>query len=194
LEHVTLLPNTHLDGGTLNNAQVMDGVTLTNLTLGDNTPLSSNVIIGEGVRFGSNNQIPIGTNLTAAFSSGNTLSLQTEVISGPVLTLLQQLNQIPDLQNNQWQFEQNPVNGQLQLTMAGIRFALLPISVMQVGTDQPAGMTINPDDSIRYCHQLWARNFGATDDSRPGGVSTGIRVGERSGTNHAGRCGASESQ
>ncbi len=150
LESVTISPNTHLDGGTLNNAQVMDGVTLTNLTLGDNILLSSNVIIGEGVRFGSNNQIPIGTNLTAAFSSGNTLSLQTEVVSGPVLTLLQQLNQLPDLQNNQWQFEPNPLNGQLQLTREGIRFALLPVSVMQVGTDQPAGMTINPDDSIRF--------------------------------------------
>jgi hypothetical protein len=34
--------------------------------------------------------------------------------------------------------------------MEGIRFALLPVSVMQVGTDQPVGMTINPDDSIRF--------------------------------------------
>jgi hypothetical protein len=64
--------------------------------------------------------------------------------------LLKQINALPKLKDNDWLIEQNPNNGQLELTIEGVYFVLIPVQVTQVSSQEPAGLTVHDDDSLTF--------------------------------------------
>jgi hypothetical protein len=166
-QDVSLTPDTQISGGRLKGkitgdadapalikeAKIFEGSQLSYVTIGDNTQVAKGVKIGAGVRFTYQNQIPTGTDLTAALvvnfadKSKPTIDMNTDVlINAP--TLLEQINELSEMKDSYWQLVQKPENGQLELTIEGIRFAVLPVQVKQ--TNSHAKLTINPDGRVIF--------------------------------------------
>lgn len=166
-QDVSLAPDTQISGGRLKGkimgeadapalikeAKILEGSQLSSVTIGENTQVAKGVKIGAGVRLTHNVQIPTGTNLTAAlvinFSDKNkpNLDMNTDVlINAP--TLLEQINALSEMKDNNWQLVQNPKNGQLNLTIERVRFAVLPVQVKQ--TNSRAKLTIKPDEHVIF--------------------------------------------
>jgi hypothetical protein len=103
---VSLAPDTQISGGQLKGnitgdadapalikeAEILEGSQLSSVTIGENTQVAKGVKIGAGVRFTHTDQIPTGTDLTAAlvvnFSDKSKLNLDmnTDVlINAPTL-------------------------------------------------------------------------------------------------------------
>jgi len=166
-QDVSLAPDTQISGGRLKGnimgdadapalikeAEILEGSQLAYVTIGENTQVAKGIKIGAGVRLTHPDQIPTGTDLTAAlvvnFADNRppTIDMKTDVlINAP--TLLEQLNELSEIKDNDWQLVQNSENGQLELTIEGIRFAVLPLQVKQ--TNSRAKLTINPDGSVTF--------------------------------------------
>jgi len=164
---VSLAPDTQISGGRLKGniagdadkpglikgAEILEGSQLSYVTIGENTQVAEDVKIGTGVRFTHQNQIPTGTDLTAALvvnfadNLPPTIDMNTDVlINAP--TLLEQINALSEIKDSDWQLVQNPENGQLNLTIEGVRFAVLPVQVKQ--TNNRTKLTINPDESVTF--------------------------------------------
>lgn len=81
------------------------------------------------------------------------IEVTTDINSQPQTdSLLTQINDLPALKNNHWQLEQHPQNAQLRLTVADIRYAVLPVRIKQL--NKPAQVTINPDASVNFVTSL----------------------------------------
>jgi len=166
-QEVSLAPDTQISEGQLKGnimgdadapalikgAKILKGSQLSSVTLGENTQIAKDVKIGAGVRFTHQDQIPTGTDLTAAlvvnFADNRppTIDMNTDVlINAP--TLLEQINELSEIKDSDWQLVQNPENGQLELTIENVRFAVLPVQVKQ--TNRHAKLTINPDGSVTF--------------------------------------------
>ncbi|EDN72687.1 conserved hypothetical protein [Beggiatoa sp. SS] len=63
---------------------------------------------------------------------------------------MKQINTLPKIKDNEWQLVQNPEKGQLELTIEGVHFVLIPVQVTQVSADQAAGLTVYDDNSVRF--------------------------------------------
>jgi hypothetical protein len=166
-QEVSLAPDTQISGGQLKGnimgdadapaliegAKILKGSQLSSVTLGENTQIAKDVKIGAGVRFTHQDQIPTGTDLTAALvvnfadNSPPTIDMNTDVLT-KAPSLLEQINELSEMKDNNWQLVQNPENGQLELTIENVRFAVLPVQVKQ--TNRHAKLTINPDDSVTF--------------------------------------------
>ncbi len=166
-QDVSLAPDTQISGGELKGnimgdadapaliekAEILEGSQLSSVTIGENTQVATDVKIGAGVRFTHHDQIPTGTDLTAAlvinFADNRppTINMNTDVlIEAP--TLLEQINGLSEIKDSDWQLVQNTENGQLELISEEIRFAVLPVQLKQ--TNSHAKLTINPDKSITF--------------------------------------------
>jgi len=166
-QDVFLAPDTQIGGGQLKGsiigdadapaliteAEIMEGSQLAYVTIGENTQVAKGIKIGAGVRFTHPDQIPTGTDLTAALVVNfadkfpPTIDMNTDVlINAP--SLLEQLNELSEIKDNDWQLVQNPENCQLELTIEGVHFAVLPVQVKQ--TNSHAKLTINPDGSVTF--------------------------------------------
>jgi hypothetical protein len=162
-QEVSLAPDTQISGGQLKGnimgdadapaliegAKILKGSQLSSVTLGENTQIAKDVKIGAGVRFTHQDQIPTGTDLTAALvvnfadNSPPTIDMNTDVLTKAPLnfirrapssnkegalvltkapSLLEQINELSEMKDNNWQLVQNPENGQLELTIEGIAF------------------------------------------------------------------------
>jgi hypothetical protein len=140
-QEVSLAPDTQISGGQLKGnimgdadapaliegAKILKGSQLSSVTLGENTQIAKDVKIGAGVRFTHQDQIPTGTDLTAALvvnfadNSPPTIDMNTDVLT-KAPSLLEQINELSEMKDNNWQLVQNPENGQLELTIEGIAF------------------------------------------------------------------------
>jgi acetyltransferase-like isoleucine patch superfamily enzyme len=166
-QDVSLAPDTQISGGQLKGnimgeanapalikeAEIFEGSQLSYVTIGENTQIAKGVKIGAGVRLTHNDQIPTGTDLTAALvvnfadNSPPTIDMNTDVlINAP--TLLEQINELSEMKDSDWQLVQNPENWQLELTIEGIRFAVRPVQVKQ--TNSHAKLTIKSDESVIF--------------------------------------------
>jgi hypothetical protein len=167
-QDVSLAADTHIKAGRLKGniigdmdapalieeAELLEGSQLFHLTVGENTHVAKGVKIGGGVRFTQNDQIPTGTDLTAALVVNfvdnrlPTIDMNTDVlINAP--SLLEQINGLFEIKDSHWQLVQNTENGQLELTIEGIRFAVLPVQVKRVNNQ--AKRAIHPDgESVTF--------------------------------------------
>ncbi len=166
-QDVSLAPDTQISGGRLKGkimgeadapalikeAKILEGSQLSYVTIGENTQVAKDVKIGAGVRLTHNDQIPTGTNLTAALvvnfadKSKPTIDMNTDVlINAP--TLLEQINELSEMKDNNWQLVENTKNGQLELTIEDVHFAVLPVQVKQ--TNSRAKLTIKPDEHVIF--------------------------------------------
>jgi len=176
LQNITTGEDTYIEGGVLTGiiaghpddkpliegAQIQ-GADLSHVIIGEGTQLGPDVVIGAGTIFADNAMIPEGADLSlsllkyfpdegaAAINMGTDVLAETLVYEeSDALGLLKQINALPKLKDNDWLIEQNPNNGQLELTIEGIYFVLIPVQVTQVSSQEPAGLTVHDDDSITF--------------------------------------------
>jgi hypothetical protein len=176
LQNTILGEDTYINGGDLSgtvtgkaddialiqNATIHDA-DLSYVQISEGTQLGPNVVIGKGVVFDDNALIPEGSDLTLALVSelpqpeSVAINLETDVLAETQAStktdnppLLKQINTLPKMKANDWQLVQNPENGQLELTIEGVHFVLIPVQVTQVSADQPAGLTVYDDNSVSF--------------------------------------------
>ncbi|RKZ54024.1 MAG: hypothetical protein DRR16_14210 [Candidatus Parabeggiatoa sp. nov. 3] len=176
LQNIILGEDTYINGGELTdivagnandialiqNATIHDA-DLSYVQISEGTQLGPNVVIGKGVVFDNNALIPSGTDLSLTLVSefdeagSVAINLGADVLAETRVyqetdnpTLLKQINSLPKIKDNDWQLVQNPENGQLELTIEGVHFVLIPVQVTQVSADQPAGFTVYDDNSVSF--------------------------------------------
>jgi len=158
IQDIHLAPNTHLIGGQLHGeitgdekspalveATKIDGkVVLTNLIIGAGTDLAEGVTIGKGVRFANATLIPAGLDFTEALSSNGTLDLNIDIVND-VPSLLEQINQLPDMLANSWQLKQDAETGEYYVMASDVRVVVIPLQVRQAPHGSDVHLTIHPD-------------------------------------------------
>jgi uncharacterized secreted protein with C-terminal beta-propeller domain len=157
----TTLKGGHLSGSVTGNAddkaliektKILDHTDLANVIIGKSTQLASSVVLGTGVHFTA--VIPTDIDLTLALTKrfsneAEAVDVSTDVIvDADTPHLLTQINTLPTFTNNNWQLAQNPQNGQLELTIDKVHFAVLPIQVTQVNAKH--GVTIHEDGNVTF--------------------------------------------
>jgi len=142
LTNVTLQDNTTVKGGRLKGkikgngfAQIEEATIdanteLSNLIIGAGCDVSKDAILGEDVQFTNNDLIPEDMDLTAASSTNGVIDLNTDVVLDAPSPLTQ-INDLPEMQDNNWELVQNPDNEQLEVTVEGIRFVVKPKHISQ---------------------------------------------------------------
>ncbi len=68
--------------------------------------------------------------MTAASSADGVIDLSTDVVLDAP-SPLDQINDLPEMQDNNWELVQNPDNGQLEVTVESIRFVVKPKRIKQ---------------------------------------------------------------
>jgi hypothetical protein len=159
IQDVHLAPNAHLIGGQLHGeitgdekspalveAAKIDGkVVLTNLIIGAGTDLAEGVTIGEGVRFANATLISAGLDFTEALSSDDgTLNLNIDIVT-ETPSLLEQINQLPDMLANNWQLKQEAETGEYYVIANDVRVIVIPLQVRQAQHGSNVHLTIHPD-------------------------------------------------
>jgi trimeric autotransporter adhesin len=172
IENVQLLSNTVINGGIVRgnvfgfpdapatiNANIAANTELSNVIIGANSQLAPTAILGEGVVFLDNQQIPSELDLTGALPSiielttGNQIvDLSSDVIAGP--SLLEQINAIPALIQDQLEFAQVPETGNLWVSISDENMVLVPVSVTQVALSETPSMTIHTDGSVTFITEI----------------------------------------
>jgi len=168
IENVTLLSNTVINGGTLQgevrgfpaapatlNSNIAPGTRLSHVIIGLGSVVSPEAIIGPGVQFVENVQIPAGVDLTGALpsitdsvSGSVAVDLVGDVLGG--LSLLQAINALPELRDNGLAYVQTPDTGQLILRTPSENVTLLPVQVQQAAATDAAGITVNNNGSTVF--------------------------------------------
>jgi len=141
----------------IQNATIHDA-DLANVLIGEKTELGENVVVGSGVVFARNELIPAGANLTLALvddfaeEGATAVNLNTDVLPANAVSqnpqspsLLEQVNSLPQLKDNNWQLEQSSANGQIELAIDDTVYVATPVQVIQVSTEQAAGVTVYGD-------------------------------------------------
>jgi len=141
--NVTLENNTRVKGGRfkgkikgngfaqIEEATIDANTELSNLIIGEGCDVSKDAILGEDVQFAKDDLIPEDIDLTAASSSADgVIDLSTDVVLDAP-NPLDQINDLPEMQDNNWELVQNPDNGQLEVTVESIRFVVKPKRIKQ---------------------------------------------------------------
>jgi len=140
--NVTLENNTRIRGGRfkgkikgngfaqIEEAKIDPNTALSNLIIGAGCDVSKDAILGEEVHFANNDLIPEDIDLTAASSTDGVIDLNTDVVLDAPSPLTQ-INDLPPMQDNNWELVQNPDNGQLEVTVEGILLVVKPIHISQ---------------------------------------------------------------
>jgi len=140
--NVTLENNTRVRGGRfkgkiegngfaqIEKATIDANTALSNLIIGEGCDVSKDAILGEGVQFDNDDLIPEDIDLTVASSANGVIDLNTDVVLDAPSPLVQ-INDLPEMQDNNWELVQNPDNGQLEVTVEGIRFVVKPKRIKQ---------------------------------------------------------------
>lgn len=166
---VTLGGETTLQGGTvsgsiegdpeapatLQDVVIEDGATLSNVTLGGDSRLTSDVTLGEGVRFEDNALIPEEIDLSTALGSVGdgggdeppAVDLSGDVVAGGT-PLIEAVNELPTFADSGLSTEQDSQSGALQLDIGEEHFALQPTQVTQAPAGTPPGVAITSDGLI----------------------------------------------
>jgi len=160
IQNVNLLPDTIINGGQLTgqirgpangkaklNRAKLRNAKLSNVIIGADCELAENVIFGEGVRFADNAIIPEQTDLTEALSTDDGIDITTDVVTdGP--SLLSQINDLPDMQANEWKLIQNQESGKLEVVVDGIRLVIIPKQVKQAKRNRKGQINIHDDGTV----------------------------------------------
>lgn len=142
---------------------------LSQLILGAGVNLDPTVILKEGVCFQNNSAIPAGIGLEGilgylqAQTFGNqAVKLTQDVLCLPAVDgIVGAINGLPDFYNNRFVITQNPRQGFLELDVAALRYAVLPLqarqswlkqSAEQTGADEPLGLVIAGGEVIFITH------------------------------------------
>jgi YD repeat-containing protein len=139
LDNVSLQPDTTINGGQVTgpiqgpangkaqlNAAKIRNAELANVIIGADCELAENVISGEGVRFTDNATIPENVDLTKALSNDDAIDITTDIVTeGP--SLLNQINDLPDMQANDWTLVQNQESNELEVMIDGTRLVTIEI-------------------------------------------------------------------
>jgi hypothetical protein len=159
IEDVDLAPDTHLIGGELRGkisgnekapaliegAKINRNAVLSNLIIGEGTKLEKGVTIGKGVRFANGTLIPEGLYLTdALFRDDGTIDLNSDIVTGGA-SLLQQINQLPEMLANAWQLAQDAETGEYYVMVRDIRIIVIPLRVRQAQRGSRVKLKIHPD-------------------------------------------------
>ncbi|MCK5521748.1 MAG: beta-propeller fold lactonase family protein, partial [Thiomargarita sp.] len=138
------------------NAQIAAGTQLSNVIIGKNSQISAEAIIGEGVIFMTLDSISEGLDLTHLLPTITWLFAESVDLSKNVLrnglTLLEEINAIPELKNNHLVFSQSPDMGNLRLPIGKELMVLRPVTVRQ-GSEEDAlnpRMDIHPDGEVIF--------------------------------------------
>ena len=145
------------DSPLIQNATIADA-DLANVLIGSKTELGENVVIGSGVVFARNELIPAGADLTLvlvddfAEEGVTAVNLNTDVLPDNAVSqnpqspsLLEQVNSLPQLKDNNWQLEQSPANGQIELAIGETVYVATPVQVTQVSPERAAFVTVYGD-------------------------------------------------
>ncbi|EDN66252.1 hypothetical protein BGP_5330 [Beggiatoa sp. PS] len=161
LENVSLQPDTIINGGQLTgqiaghadgkaklNAVKIRKVELANVIIGADCELAENVIFGEGVRFADNALIPEAVDLTEALSTDAGIDMTTDIVTdGP--SLLNQINDLPDMQANEWALVQNQESGELEVMVDGTRLVTIEIiTIKQAKRNRKSQINIHDDGTV----------------------------------------------
>jgi hypothetical protein len=142
------------DKAIIENANFLEGTDLSNVIIGEGTQLTPNVVLGIGVHFANNALIPTDIDLTLSLvnrfsNSADVVDVSADVIANAdTPSLLKQINTLPTFKGNNWKLEQNPNNGQLEVTIEKVRFAVLPVQVTQVNANR--GVTVHDDGNVTF--------------------------------------------
>ena len=174
IENVQLLSGTTINGGILRgkitgfptapaliNARIAAGTQLSNVIIGSSSQLDPQVKLGEGVTFQASANIPEGIDLTSLFpfiiepiTQSKSVNLATDVVAGEGLSLLNAINDIPELRDNDLVFAQSATTGYLLLSLAEAeQMILMPLQISQVAATTPPRMTEHPDGSVTFVVQ-----------------------------------------
>jgi hypothetical protein len=152
-------PDTHLTEGKLRGEMTGDkkvpaliegaktnrNAVLSNLIIGKGTDLPKGVTIGKGVRFANGTLIPEGLYLTDALSNDDgTIDLNSDIVTGGA-SLLQQINQLPDMLENGWQLAQDVETGEYYVMVSDIRIVVIPLRVRQTQHGSRLKLKIHSD-------------------------------------------------
>ncbi|MCP4698647.1 MAG: hypothetical protein GY862_17615 [Gammaproteobacteria bacterium] len=148
------------DPALLENVVVSAGAYLANILLGENIQFEDKVPAGENIFFTSMDVIPMEPDLLNLFPelpekpgcmdaiTGNPRrDLSVSIVQdGPAL--LDLINAIPLLQENSWEFEQEPHFGHLGVDVKGIRFEQQVMSIKRVAAE--AGVEVLNQPGVRF--------------------------------------------
>jgi len=153
--NVTLLQGANINGGifeetvtgkgSIKNANFRANVKLSEITIGEGCQLAEGVEIGTGVRFTANDSIPEETDLSAALTTDGEIDFSTDVVTDAP-SILTQINDLPDMQDNDWQLEQN--DGRLEVMVDGTRMRVKPKRVKQAKRNRRAEIIIHGDGTV----------------------------------------------
>jgi calcium-activated chloride channel regulator 4 len=143
VKNVTLAKETYLQYGVfdgtvtgkaegnalIEDAKIRAGAKLSHVTLGEGCQVAEGVGIGVGVRFADDDLIPEETDLTQALSTEGVINLNTDVVTNAP-SLLAQINELPDMQQNGWQLFQSDT-GQVEVMVNGTRLVVIAKHVKQ---------------------------------------------------------------
>jgi len=160
--NVTLLPETTIIGGMIMEvvvgnaeapalieaAKILGGAELYDVIIGQDCWIDPNVTLGEGVRFTDNAIIPEDVDLTEALSTEDGIDINTDVVTdGP--SLLNQINDLPDMQANDWELVQNQESGKLDVMVDGTHLVTIEIlAINQAKRHRKAKINIHGDGTV----------------------------------------------
>jgi len=116
-----------------------------NVIISELVNLAENMTFGAGVRFTDNDLIPEGTDLTATLTTDGEIDFSTDVVTDAP-NLLNQINALPDMQDNNWQLEQNA--DRLEVMVDGTRMRVKPKRVKQAKRNRRAEIIIHDDGTV----------------------------------------------
>ncbi|EDN69331.1 hypothetical protein BGP_0376 [Beggiatoa sp. PS] len=121
---------------------------LANVIIGADCELAENVIFGEGVRFADNALIPEAADLTEVLSTDNGIDLTTDIVTDSP-SLLNQINDLPDMQANEWALVQNQETGELEVLIDGRHLVTIEIvTIKQAKRHRKAKINIHDDGTV----------------------------------------------
>ncbi|OQY47082.1 MAG: hypothetical protein B6247_27020, partial [Candidatus Parabeggiatoa sp. nov. 2] len=163
-DSVRLGPNLRIKGGTVQGAlmgepqapamledlEVQADSTLTNVIIGDNVQLDKNVVLGKGVRFTRQADMPTGVELIdllpdlsadeiEGVSYPKRADFSADVLE-PSDGILSAINELPELKDNAWVIRQDAELSIMELSVDNVRFAVLPVSVKKATTSASVEM------------------------------------------------------
>ncbi|MDX1491934.1 MAG: S8 family serine peptidase [Pseudohongiellaceae bacterium] len=139
------------DPANIDNLSIASGTHLENVIIGANAVLDPGITIGSNVRFESDENIPAGTDITAALATviwegGD----QREVIdlSGDIVSTSSLLSELQSLLLGLGVDASQEASGDFILELAGIRANLIPVRVAMAEASEAPGLYINDDGDI----------------------------------------------
>ena len=104
--------------------------------------------MGEGVRFADNATIPEQADLTEALSTNDSIDITTDVVTeGP--SLLNKINDLSDMQANEWELVQNADTRELEVMVDGTRLVTIEIiTIKQAKRHRKSQINIHDDGTV----------------------------------------------